>query len=364
MTGKTKTIKKHNELNKVIHSPSELKFDWNSGSKVSLQTNLDAKRNNLEKVKANPLYPSIRHQVLPYTSLKSRFVYQDALKVAEIDMIYKVCPRNPILTYVPSLIAYSFSQRTNTADIGGGPGGFTEYVQFRYPNAITGGMTKRISNQDDGWDIETLDPHRIIRFPGEDYSGDILTQWGPFIEMLQGQFVDTLEFISGTAKSDNSKVSDVLAWFELYIILLTIQDGANAVIRLHTSWSQLMMEVIYVATQTFDKVFLFQPLVSGNDSDEIFLIMKNALSEKRDYYLSMSRLMSRIPAIEEIESILSSDLPQEFIDYIFEFKEEFVETQIKTLETIQSYFKLNQENTNQKVIDIKLKLLEWALPDA
>jgi len=345
----------------IINIPSELRFDWNTGSTLSLQSNFDIKKSNLEQIKNNPIYPDIRSIVLPYTSLKSRFVYQDALKLAEIDMIYKVCPRNPTLTYVPSLIAYSFSQRVNTADIGGGPGGFTEYVQFRYPNAITGGMTKRISSQDDGWDLATLDPHRIIRFPGDDYSGDIFTQWNPFVEMLQGQFVETFEFITGSAS--HPKVSDALAWFELYIILLTIQDGASAVLRLDTTWSQLMLETIYVATQTFDKVYLFQPLVSGSDSNEIFVILKNALSEKRNYFISMARLMSKIPPIEEIKSILSSDLPQEFIDYIYQYKQEFLKKQIETLEQIQAGMKLNNTKQNSAV-DIKLKLVEWSLPDA
>ena len=341
---------------------SNIIFEWNASSVQDNLSELEIKRNNLLTIMNNPIYSTVRQIVLPYTSLKSRFFYQDALKLAEMDMIYKVCPRNPILTYVPSLIAYSFSQRINTADLGGGPGGFLEYVQFRYPSAITGGMTKRISSQDDGWDLSKIDAHRLIRYPGEDYSGDILSQWLPFIEMLQGQFVETLEFISASGTKTTDK-PDLMAWIELYIILVTIQDGANAILRLETTWSQMMMEVIYVATQTFDQVYLFQPLVSGSDSNEIFLVLKNALSERKEYFASMSKLMSRIPDINKIKSILSSPLPEQFVDTIEQKKKEFLMIQTETLSEIQNHFYLNH-SVEKKMDDIQLKLAQWALPDA
>jgi hypothetical protein len=180
--------------------------------------------------------------------------------------------------------------------------------------------------------------------------------------MLQGQFVETLEFISASGTKTTDK-PDLMAWIELYIILVTIQDGANAILRLETTWSQMMMEVIYVATQTFDQVYLFQPLVSGSDSNEIFLVLKNALSERKEYFASMSKLMSKIPDINKIKSILSSPLPEQFVDTMEQKKKEFLMIQTETLSEIQNHFYLNY-SVEKKMDDIQLKLAQWALPDA
>jgi len=125
----------------------------------------------------------------------------------------------------------------------------------------------------------------------------------------------------------------------------------------------MMLETIYLATQMFDQVYLFQPLVSGSDSDEIYLILKNALSERKDYYIPLQNLMNKIPDFDKIKGFLSSPLPQSFIQEILQKKNIFIDKQVETLSEIQNYLRL-YNNPKLSEVDVQLKLAEWALPDA
>jgi hypothetical protein len=73
--------------------------------------------------------------------------------------------------------------------------------------------------------------------------------------------------------------------------------------------------------------------------------------------------MSKIPDINKIKSILSSPLPEQFVDTMEQKKKEFLMIQTETLSEIQNHFYLNY-SVEKKMDDIQLKLAQWALPDA
>jgi hypothetical protein len=341
---------------------SKIELDWDYKISNLIEDELSIKKNELENLKKDNYYPQVRSLILPYTRLQSKFHFQDALKLAEMDILFKSCPRSPVTPYVPSLLGYTSPLYINTADIGGGPGAFVEYIQFRYVNALTAGMTKRISNTNVGWDLKNLDPHRLIRFPGADYSGDFFTQWKSYLKMLEGQFAGGLDFISGYEWSEDNKKMDFLCFLEFYITIKTIKEGANAVIRMKANWSKLMMDIVYLATQVFEEVYLFQPLVSGIDSDEIYLVMNQALSEKENLILPIQKMLENIPDINKIQGVLISSLPKGAVKQFEEIRSDFIEKQIEIMEEIQNYLRIYSYPIQPK-IDIASKLEEWALPD-
>jgi hypothetical protein len=350
------------ENQKIKKYPSDVEFGWNVNLFDPVEDDLDIQKNELILVKNNPLYSTARSIILPYTQLQSRFYFQDALKLAEMDILFKVCPRSPMFTLVPSLLGYSSPLRINTIDLGGGPGGFIEYIQFRYVNGMSVGMTKRISSSNIGWDLEKIDAHRLQRIEGGDYSGDISTQWKFFMEYIQRFFAGGLDFVSGN--DSRKEKSDWISFLEFYVAIKTIKEGANAVIRMNATWSKLMLDTIYLASLMFEDVYLFQPLVSGSDSDEIYLVLIQALAEREDFFLPLEQFLSRIPTEEEVQGVLASPLPEEFLDQMEVLRTEFMKKQITTLQKIKDYLFIQSPKPILTNKDLSLKLAEWALPDA
>jgi hypothetical protein len=344
---------------------TELSFDWIKSLSSHIQSELEMIRDGLGPVRNDPNYNLVRKIVLPYTTLKSRFKYQDSLKIAEIDSIHKVCPRSPLAPYFPSLLAYTSSILVSSIDIGGGPCAYTEYFQFRYVNSMTMGFSPTGYGLGRGWDLSILDPHKLIRFYGEDYTGDLLSQWKDFVKAAQQQFMAGVNFVSATSKSES--LHDLHTLLQLYLTLLTIKDGANAIIRFHATWSDFLVQILYLATQTFEKVNIFQPLVSGSDSDELFLVLKHAKYNRKDYYISLNELFQNIPVdLQTIHGFIQSRLPDSFLDQIHQIKNDFVQMQVETLSKIQMHLReindVSSQNTESVIIPNKLS--EWSLPDA
>ena len=307
-----------------------------------------------------------RDLVLPYTTLESRFHFQDALKIAEIDSVFKVCPRTPLSPYFPSLLAYSTGMTSTFIDIGGGPRGYTEYLQYRYVNSMTMGFSQRTHLVSGAWDLKVLDPHRLIRFYGQNNQGDLMSQWKDFLKSAQKQFMYGADFVSATTKFEKDALPDFQAFLELYLLISTIKDGASGILRIDATWSEFMKQIVYFSTQCFEEVHLFQPLVSGSDSDEIFLILKHSRTSRKDYFIALNSLFDNVPK-EDIFGFLKSDIPNKFEKDFDNAKSLFLEIKNKTLLQIQKYMSNDTEDNlprdMEKNIDLKLKLAEWSLPD-
>lgn len=349
------------QIYQQINEPSakELVIDWikTQPSKPIVQSENELLRNSLLYIQKDPNYQKIREIVLPYTRLKSRFMHMNSLKLAEMDSLFQVCPRSPLSPYFPSLLAYTSSILVNSIDIGGGPGAYTEYFQFRYVNSMTIGFT----NREQGWNLKRLDAHRLIRFFGQDLTGDLMNCWKEFLKMAEQQFVTGVDFISATTILE--KHHDFYALIQLYLIIKNIKDGASAILRIDATWTSFMKQVVYFATQCFDQVFMFQPLLSGSDSNELFLVLKHSKTSRKDYYIVLQTLFKTIPQnLDNIHGFIQSLLPESFEMQIEKVKNDFYQQQAQTLLNIQKYLK-DSNIPEKKKVDIKLKLLEWSLPD-
>lgn len=351
----------------IVPRSNEMTMDWMGEQQSTLPTETELLIQTLIPIKQDPNYPYVRKLVLPYTTLQSRFAYLDSLKIAEIDSLFRVCPRSPLSPYFPSLLAYTSSILVNAVDIGGGPGAYTEYFQFRYVNSMTFGFTKN------EWDLKVLDPHRLIRFYGDDnftaiagpYTGYddnseyLFVQQEDFVSLARQQFMVGVDFVSATA-NDND---DLVGLLQLYLILSTIKDGANAILKLRPSWTIFMSQIIFLAGQSFDELHMFQPLVSGSDSDEVYLVLKHAKSERNSYFIALKELFKNLPKDRSvIKGFMKNNLPLSFLEHINEIKNEFQMYQAQTLLEIQKYLR-DPNVPDRPKIDIALKLKQWALPD-
>ena len=336
----------------AIPPTSPLEFEWTQ--KPELESVHDSKIESLLEIKNDPLYSTTRTFVLPYTKLRSGFKYSSSLKIAEIDCIYKVCPRNPSVPYVPSLLGYSFPQRINTVDIGGGPGGFLEYIQFRYPQAMTIGMSERVNPQwiEGAWDRDAVDPTRLIRCVGQDFTGKVSSQWKSFLGQIQDQFPEGVDFISGNG------YDDVL--IEFYLLIRSLKEGYNGVLRMD-GFSRIQMDVIYLATILFQEVYLFQPLVSGSDTQEYYLVM-NVISDETDsVFVGLEKVLETRE--QGTNSFLKTELPEPFVLWITKFQDEMKTTMVETLEKIKNNLRIYSLVESDQ-INLPQKLADWALPDA
>jgi hypothetical protein len=126
-------------------------------------------------------------------------------------------------------------------------------------------------------------------------------------------------------------------------------------------FSRKEIEVIYLATILFQEVYLFQPLVSGSDTQEYYLVM-NVISDETDSVVAgLEKVIQQ--AEKDKNSFLKRELPKEYVLWMTKFQDQMMEKSIETLEKMKDSLRIYQISSSDQV-NLPQKLADWALPDA
>jgi 23S rRNA U2552 (ribose-2'-O)-methylase RlmE/FtsJ len=236
--------------------------------------------------------------------INSVFINRAALKLANLDYLFQLS--NGVTTFL---------------DVGAAPGGFSQYLQYRLPNAKGFGVSKRyaesdVVNRSLNWRKEVLDLTRFTILEGRDGSGDLLKHVPEFITSIPQK----LDLVVADAGLEDMKEPDVypLLIAEFYLGLATLRKGGKMIVKLGTSTSLATAELIYLFAQSFSQIYLLKILTSRQMNTEQYLVgidylsnndVLNQLKNKYTSILAGNRDMPAYPALN-LKSGFSSWLTQ------------------------------------------------------
>lgn len=125
---------------------------------------------------------------------RSIFINRAAVKLANIDAVHHVT--NEMFTFDRKQTNSTFT----FCDVAAGPGGFTQYLQYRYPSSKGYGMTLRHEKLD--WSTRFLNMDRFNAFYGKDNTGNLYTNWDQFINYVRTEQPEGVDLVTADGGFD------------------------------------------------------------------------------------------------------------------------------------------------------------------
>ena len=268
------------------------------------------------------------HQQDPFNDVgNSIFGNRAATKLACMQSIFKV--------FVPESGRY--------VDIAGGPGSWTQYMQYLDPEVIGYGLTL---NNDNAWGKHccSIDYGRFLYSYGPDETGDITkpTNLEDMIGWIQGMNplgVDLALADGGRGASTEEEFihEEVLHYklfvAEILVALRTLRAGGNFVIKMYDLFTQTSAQLVYLLSLAFDKIIIFKPLTSRAGNSEKYVIGFGCRAGDRTRVVS-GLLESALEVLQHgpISQLFDQPLPETVVSWLRHNNTVLTQRQISTLE--------------------------------
>lgn len=221
----------------------------------------------------HPKFLEARNATNPYERLgRGRFSNRAALKLAAIDRLFGL-----ILQQNNN----SNQQPLWYADLAGGPGSWVEYVQHCRPNSVGFGMSlsqQTVQHNSLTWKLNHLPyPDRFTVVPGEDGSGDLLTQWSSFVKAVPRQLDVVLA--DGGVDVDTAgmhhrqeQLNSPLIFSELLVALQVLRVGGHFLFKCFDMVTVESALLLQHCRRCFRHVVLTKPVTSRPANSERYVV--------------------------------------------------------------------------------------------
>lgn len=315
---------------------------------------------------ASDNFLTARDTTNPFETIgRSIFMTRAAVKLANIDAVFNV-----------SGDVFSFDRKSSTnnltfCDVAAGPGGFTQYLQYRYPNSIGYGMTLRSKNLD--WNTSLLNMQRFTPFYGADNNGDLYKSWQQFVDFVLKQQPKGVDLVTADGGFDVEEGGDrTLLQKQEFLSsrLLVVQSlvgiactrvGGNFVLKVFDTVTQISAQVLYLLSQCFEQLTMFKPVTSRPANAERYLICQGRRTNIQPYYNILAETARAYTNEQYLSSIFESVLPEYFTSWLVRANTQSIERQLISTQRILLYMQgrpLVIERYN-----IAKFLTIWNLPD-
>ena len=315
----------------------------------------------------------IRKLVNPFENIgTSLFMNRAAIKIANIDAVHHIC--NDIFTYDNR----HNDRRFTFCDVAGGPGAFTQYIQYRYPNSYGYGITLRTSESGLNWS-PLLDLTRFEEYYGKKEQslpadGNLYYQWQNYVnEVLakEPQGVDLVMADGGIGMESEEDyqrqefLSSRLLLVQVLPGILCTKLGGVFVCKVFDTVTLFSAQLLYILAQCFDSIILFKPCSSRPGNSERYIVCKGRKNNITDYIELLSSAAKAYTDEQFISSLfpeeLSGDLSENFVSWLIHWNEYSITNQLEVSDNIQKY--MNNEKVVLPKYDITKFLKIWNLPD-
>lgn len=322
------------------------------------------------------------------------------------------------LTYnLTTLIRNRTDHLFRFADLAGGPGAWTECLQFLCNGADGVGIT--LANNND-WRREIIDIRRFQFFYGDDNTGNLYTQWESFYRQVIGYYQGHQELGLDNGQSrnlinqGNPKECDrgnsafdinpvgfhlVMAdgapdmdddynrqeWMAQHLILiecllalkLLMKDGAF-VCKMFSTHNLVSGQLLYLMSQCFDRITLFKPISSRPANEEQYLVCEGFRNNADQYLPILEAAGLAIKRIAEskydegkdrIVRLFTEETPSAFNEWLYRQNHRNIERQlimaevmVREAEVIRRGNPVNLEKYFPRY-DLNQCLILWNLPD-
>ena len=325
--------------------------------------------NTLQRAKdafAGNNFLAARDATNPFENIgRSIFMNRAAIKLANVDAVLNVSPD-----------VFTFDGKTSTkaitfCDVAAGPGGFTQYLQYRYPNGQGYGMTLKSKTLD--WNSKLLDMKRFQPFYGPDNTGDLYNGWQSFVDFVlqkQPRGVDLVTADGGfdveeggdrTLLSKQEFLSSRLLVTQSLVGIGCTRVGGNFVLKVFDTVTRLSAQVIYVLAQCFEEVIMFKPVSSRPANAERYLICLRRRSDVQQYYNVLATAAKAYTANQYLSQIFAEPMNDNFVAWLREGNTESMERQLLSAQQILLYMQGQKPAVPQ--YNIPKFLTIWNLPD-
>lgn len=310
-----------------------------------------------------------RNNTNPFEQIgRSIFINRAAVKLANIDAVHHIT--NHVFTFNNKQTDKPFT----FCDVAAGPGGFTQYLQYRFPNSKGYGMTLRHEQLD--WSTRFLDMSRFFPHYGPDNTGNLYHHWKYFIDTVlkeQPNGVDLVTADGGFDLEDGMDktllhrqefLSSRLLVTQALVGLGCNKVGGNFVLKVFDTVTNLSAQVIYLLSKCYSKVTIFKPVTSRPANAERYLLCMDRNANITDMFNLLSSAANTYTDDSYLNNIFAENLPNDFIKWLTEINDDSVNLQINSAQHILKY--LQNDGTIDNNIpryDIHKFLIIWNLPD-
>lgn len=353
----------------------------------------------------HPRFFEARNKTNPFEDLgNSIFINRAAIKLANIDAIY----------HLTGNLYGSFKRQSESpfifCDVAAGPGGFTQYLQYRLINSNGYGMTLKDSPAQQAenerlpphkrrsldWNLNALDITSFQPLYGDDGTGNLYTNWDWFVKEVLAREAVGVDLVTADGGFDleesASEGEDRREAFRrqeyLSSRLLVVQaivgialarerdsegQGGNFVLKVFDCVTEVAAQTIFLLSCCFERIALFKPVSSRPANAERYLVCWSRLEEGIvSPYLSLLKEAARAYTDSDyVTSILRSgirsgtlvsSLPEDFVSWLTSQNNLSIDRQIRFSTLINQYLYDNVPPYIEPYNLYKAFIL-WNLPD-
>jgi cap1 methyltransferase len=349
-----------------ILTPTKTNHEFDLNIKISINppTNknvselLITKRKNLqEMLKNNSDLPHVLNRIQPFYKIPNIFKLEGAIKMANMDAIFHLIPQTI------DILAYQRKDGILTfGSVAEGPGGFTEYLQYRFPLSNVIGMSltepKHLS-----WNFDVIKRENFVDVLGSDLKGNILTSYNDYINYVKSRYTSGLDFICADAYIGTEIGLSKLLLIEAFISLSCIKLNRSIVIRLDDTFTEFTSHLLFLLSICFQKSYIFKPISAEQHTNEKYFIGKNAIYQKESIISILQNLIIQWEGNKHIETIIDNNSSKKyklFLENLTKFNNIFISNEISELEKINKF--LEAKITNIPRYNVRKAPIIWNLP--
>ena len=309
-------------------------------------------------------FEAARDATNPYEHLgRSIFMNRAGLKLANIDALYK-------LTYhIGAFMHLSTPGPFKFCDLAGAPGAFTQYIQWRRPEAIGYGITLKSTKPDvPDWNLKQLDQTRFFPYYGESGTGNLYFEWRNFVNRVrsdQGLGVDLVTADGGfdieteRAFARQEFLSFRLIMVQLLTALKLLKLGGNFVMKVFDTVTELSAQLLYIASLCFDRITLFKPIASRPANAEKYLICESKKKGTERYELVLEQANAAYNDQENIVNLITG-VPEDFANWLADINDALIGNQEQAIKWI--FDSLEGSSPEISTVDLHKALIVWNVP--
>ena len=232
----------------------------------------------------------------------------------------------------------------NFIDLGGAPGGFSQYLMWKYPHSRGLGVSISSGLK---WQCKNLHMDRLKLWTHEtEKTGDLLHEWdeiGPFAAKTYG--VPGRDYgldlaIGGITPElgkdripKNEEFIAALVLSECIVALNSLRKGGNFILQVYDTVTEFSSDVLYLLHLVFAEVVIFRPVTVPKYSAEKYIVCKKYIgpdesANVRDVMTKNMQFINKQMSIDNITGLnintpirvpnrlISDKIPDGFIKYM------------------------------------------------
>jgi cap1 methyltransferase len=325
--------------------------------------------NALQKLKDafdNEGFIEARNSTNPFENIgRSIFINRAAVKLANIDAVHHISGK--IFTFD----AQQSDQDFIFCDIAAGPGGFTQYLQYRFPKSIGYGMTLKHPTLD--WSTRFLDMSRFTPFYGPDETGNLYTNWRTFIEFFLQKHPYGADLVTGDGGFDLEETDDKtllhrqeflssrLLLTQATIGIACTKASGNFVLKVFDTVTHFSAQILYILAQCFREILIFKPVSSRPANSERYIICRDRYGDINPYLHLLAYAASSYQDDVYLNRLFPEPLPEDFVNWLVQANSYSINQQLETGTNI--LLTLNGNRPNLPMYDVDKFLVIWNLPE-